>query len=128
MTETKKKDEHYAWSPIKVGDADGKVKMIQPGRKVKPEHLEHGEEGETGSFDEFVASGAVRPYPYPDMPASANLMSPLDYMRNLAIAKADSEEERLMAISGEEITQASRGPVGETAPPLPEGVEPTSTK
>lgn len=115
-----KKDKHYAWSTILVGDEDG-LHTIAPGSAVTPKDLATDDEG----FQAYLLSGAVRPYEYPDMPKTAVAagLSPLEYMRNSALDKANAEEERLAALMSPEILRASIGPVVEGTAILPEAVE-----
>jgi hypothetical protein len=110
-------DTFYAWSPIRVGVGE-EIKDIKPGDKVTASDLETDGEG----FMAFVDSGAVRPYPYPDMPDTANQVSPIDFLRSKALENIKSEEDRILVSLSPEIAQASQGPIS-TAPPMIEGTE-----
>jgi hypothetical protein len=112
-------DAFYAWAPIIVGVED-KLSTIPVGDKVTPKDLGTDSDG----FQEYVNSGAVRPYPYPDMPKTANPSSPLDFMRNEITKGQEDEEARLQAAMNPDIVRAQQGPVGTTeALPVPEEVE-----
>jgi hypothetical protein len=111
-------DAFYAWTPILVGVGE-EVKTIAAGTKVTPKDLGTDDEG----FQEYLSSGAVRPYEYPEMGKTANAQSPIEFMRSKALGGAEAEEERLMALNDPELRRATRGPLEDEPVPLADGVE-----
>lgn len=74
---------YFAWSKILIGaEVDKKTgiadkhEWVQPGEEVTPEKLHVDQE----QFEEYITSGAVREYEYPDVPKGYQ-DSPLNFFR-----------------------------------------------
>lgn len=114
----------YAWSRIEIGmDVDKntgvaeKAQYKMPGEEVTPADL-HCDGEDDPQWKEFLNSGAVREYPYPDLPANYQ-DSPISFIKN----QLRAVEEAAMSVSGYGINaslmqQAMTGPI---RPPSPDG-------
>jgi hypothetical protein len=103
---------YYAWSPIRAGgetdvvvDPLGRERriiksrnLIDVGEKVTADDIAEGDEDE---FQAFIDSGAVRPYPYPDV--DNDVEPPVEFLRRRIREQAEvamNEEEQLLMAAG----------------------------
>jgi hypothetical protein len=104
-------DTMYAWSPIRAGgetdivvDPLGRERRvvksrntIDVGEEVTPDDLGVSEE----EFQQYIDSGAVRPYPYPDNVPDDE--PPTEFLRRMIREQAEtqiSEEQQLLQAAG----------------------------
>lgn len=114
-----------AWSPIRVGksaegDKPGETKVIKPGETVTKESL-----GDEEEFNQLVASGALKPLPYPEMPETYQ-DSPVNFLREQArkaaddaLLTAETSEENISAIQAANLASTGQP----QAEPLSDEVE-----
>lgn len=96
----------YLWSPMRNGgefmmvpnSLGGERKVVTErnilpvGKKVTKKELEASDE----QWEEWVLSGVIRDYEYPEMPAGSS-ESPLTFLQRKINEASQSEEERLVA-------------------------------
>lgn len=107
----------YAWSKIEVGQEidtttgiSKKAEYKLPGEVVTPEDL-HCSGEDDPQWEEFLNSGAIREYPFPDLPKNYQ-DSPISFIKNqLRAVEAAAMEVSGTGFSASLMSAAMTGPI-----------------